>query len=84
MNPGDQGFKIVLKTVGGALRTFLRLTGIHIICSLNAHPRVERDSKEYSPSCFNVGENHLPSYAVQRTPMLPETKRERGRLYKLR
>ena len=40
MNPRDQGFKIVVKTVGGGLRTFLRLTGIHIfICSLNAHPR---------------------------------------------
>ena len=39
MNPLDQGFEIVLKTVGGGLRTFLRLTDIHIICSLNAHPR---------------------------------------------
>ena len=30
-DPGDQRFKIVLKTVGGGLRTFLRLTCINII-----------------------------------------------------
>ena len=29
--PGDQRFKIVLKTVGGGLRTLLRLTGINIM-----------------------------------------------------
>ena len=36
---------------------------------------LDRDSIEYSPSCFHVGENHLPSYPVQRTPMLPEEAR---------